>query len=568
MHDHGRAHELLDQHEIVQARLEDHAAHVLERQDAGEPACGVLDRKHQFARARDDVRQRLEGDAFLEDGGPARREHAGDRHAFQDVVGGVGDVGRGGELVFHLVLVEVDVVAQHERHGRAEHERRKQPVALRDLADHDQRPDGRVGHAGEEGGHADQRVGPGLGHDRGREHVPDLADRAAGRAAEEKRRREHASGQPRPHRERGGEHLAEEKPAQKAEPELAVDGQFQPAVAAAEDLREVHAEDAHGEPADDHGHGVAEAVLEAAEYLELEEEKRADEDARPKRYHQGQGQVERQLHGVFENVGRRVEDGFAAEEKREQRVRDHGRDDGREQGLGLEVLGIEHLHGGEGSAERGAEDRAEAPGRAGEQQDAALARGQVQQLGEKGPEARAELGDGAFLAGAAARGDGGDGRCALDQGHERLDDAGIPVERLDHRVRAVGRAVHGLGDEARDEQARDEAHARGEDRDQPGAVGAGHGMDRGFAGGVRQGEAGAVDQEKTGKVFEAEVEQAGQDAGADAGDDAEGQPAHEPLAAEAAQQAFEGDAGTAQKRGALASGRLLLVHGKLGSGVR
>ena len=133
---HYRAHQFPDHHQIPQAVLEQDGPGILEGEQAGQPAGGALDRKDLGIRSRDDVGQGLHGHPLLQEGHPARRKGRRDRHALQQVDGGIGHVGRRGELVGHLVFVEVDIVAEDQGDGRAQHQRGQQTVALGDLADH------------------------------------------------------------------------------------------------------------------------------------------------------------------------------------------------------------------------------------------------------------------------------------------------------------------------------------------------------------------------------------------------------------------------------------------------
>ncbi len=145
----------------------------------------------------------------------------------------------------------------------------------------------------------------------------------------------------------------------------------------------------------------------------------------------------------------------------EQGVGDDRGDDAGDQPLVFELgVLIEDLDGEQGPAQRRAERGADAPGHAGQQQDAAVGRREVEPRGEKRAEAGADLGDGALASGRAAGADSGDGGHRLDQRHPPADVPPLVVEGVDGRIGAV---PLGLGGELEHQEAADQT---ADDRDQ------------------------------------------------------------------------------------------------------
>ena len=100
-------------------------------------------------------------------------------------------------------------------------------------------------------------------------------------------------------------------------------------------------------------------------------------------------------------------------------------------------LTVEDLRGEQGGAQGGVEDGADAAGRPGQDQDAAVLGLELEKAGQEGAKTGADLGDGALFAGGAAAADGDGGDHDLDRGDPVADVAAPGVEGLDHGVGAV-----------------------------------------------------------------------------------------------------------------------------------
>ena len=145
----------------------------------------------------------------------------------------------------------------------------------------------------------------------------------------------------------------------------------------------------------------------------LHRSQRREEDARHERDAHGQQRIERQVLR-HEGVARGVrEERLLAEEGDEHRVGDDARQDARDERIGLEVVAVQDLDGEERGPERRAEDGRHARRRAGDEQDAALAVGDPQQLPDERADGAAHLHRRPLASARAARAE-------RERRHERL----------------------------------------------------------------------------------------------------------------------------------------------------
>ena len=154
----------------------------------------------------------------------------------------------------------------------------------------------------------------------------------------------------------------------------------------------------------------------------------------------------------------------------EDRVGDDRGDERRDERLRLDVVAIQELGAEDGAAERRPEDRPDAGRHPDRDRDPRIARVEVEQAPEVGPEPGADLGGRTLAPAGPARSDR-DGRGdQLDERDPAADAARMVVVGGDRRIRAVALR---LGREAEDDDARDQA-TQGDDereRPRPGSVG-------------------------------------------------------------------------------------------------
>lgn len=93
----------------------------------------------------------------------------------------------------------------------------------------------------------------------------------------------------------------------------------------------------------------------------------------------------------------------------EDAARAAGADGAGDNGLGLEVLAVEHLHRGDGRSQGRTEDGPQTGCAADQHEDALLAHREFEQAPQPGAEAGADLGDGSLATGRVAGGEDNDG---------------------------------------------------------------------------------------------------------------------------------------------------------------
>ncbi len=148
------------------------------------------------------------------------------------------------------------------------------------------------------------------------------------------------------------------------------------------------------------------------------------------------------------------------------RIRHHAREHGGHERVGLEVVAEQDLDREERRAERGLEDRRDARGDAGDEQDAPLARRDRQGPRHRRAERAADLHRRPLAAARAARAEREDRRQGLDPDDAPAREAAPLVVRADHRVAAAApRLGHGVREQARAQRAeggKNEQHPRSE----------------------------------------------------------------------------------------------------------
>ncbi len=309
-----------------------------------------------------------------------------------------------------------------------------------------------------------------------------------------------------------------------AEPGRAGDGELRRAVAAAEDAEPLpllagvvredqqrrHAQDAEHEPADRgprprrHRQLLGHALHHAQDRQEEHGDDRDDH---------GQQAVERQVRG-HERVVRRVrEQRRLAEDRDHHRVGDDAGENAGDERVRLEVVAIEDLDGEERGAERGTEDGGQTGRDAGDEQDAPLALGDAEPLGDGGAERAADL-HGRALATAGAAGAEREHRGhRLDPDDAPANDAAGVVKGVDHRVAAAAARLRRRGGD----QARAEGADGGHDHEEPPAVVVPHlGRKHPLAVRAQRDVAAQILEEEPLHDLEAEEEGRTDDAGAEA----------------------------------------------------
>ena len=166
----------------------------------------------------------------------------------------------------------------------------------------------------------------------------------------------------------------------------------------------------------------------------------------------------------------RSEDRAEALDRAEDRVGDDRRDERRDERLGLDVVAVEELGPEDRAAERRAEDRPDARGHPDGDRDPRVARVEVEDASEEGPEAGADLRCRALAAARPARADRDRRRDQLDGRDPRPDAARMVVKGGD---RGVGAVALGLGREAEHDDPGDQPAERDDERDRPGPRGVG-----------------------------------------------------------------------------------------------
>ena len=202
--------------------------------------------------------------------------------------------------------------------------------------------------------------------------------------------------------------------------------------------------------------GAEEAVAEGVEDLHVEA---ADEGAE---------ETEEQVEEEFAHVGEVElgdgEDVREAEQSHVDRVGDDGADDAGDEGVALEVLAIEDFDAGDGAAEGGAEDRPQATGGTGQEEDAPLGGRQFETSSQPAADPGADLRERPLLTARTAAGQSDDGGERLDQGDDGADDAAAVVEGVDHGVAARS---FGLGGKAVGQVAAEKSTGRRQEEKQP-----------------------------------------------------------------------------------------------------
>ena len=230
-----------------------------------------------------------------------------------------------------------------------------------------------------------------------------------------------------------------------------------------------------------------------------------------------------------------------------------GGDDAGHDGFGLEFrAAVEDFRGEQGGAEGGVEDGADAAGGPGQDQDAAHLGLELEKARQDGPEARADLGDGALFTGGAAATDGDGGDHDFDQGDPAADVALPVVEGLDH---GVGPLAAGLRRQQHDDDPHRQAAQGRDDEVEPVAVD-GQGSHQG-------GFGGAAGLQKTGgqvqEVVHCQPEQFLKEDSAAAGHEAHGDAQQGP-----AEVAGPAEEAVGYPVGSLGGGDFLRLWGSVG----
>ena len=185
-----------------------------------------------------------------------------------------------------------------------------------------------------------------------------------------------------------------------------------------------------------------------------------------------------------------------AEDGHVERIGDEGTDHAGDQRVGFEVFAIEHLDAGDRRTQGRAEDRAQAPGGPGQQQDTPLCGRELEPGADPRAQARADLHQRPLLTRSATGRERDDGRQRFDRSDDGPDLAALVVEGVDHRVCA--RAL-GLGREAMGQPAAHQAAECGQQQQQPEILFA---RGRAEKGKVEANRAGGADGAEASEFFD------------------------------------------------------------------
>ena len=427
------------------------------------------------------------------------------------------------EAILDLVLVDREASHEQDRDHRDQHQRRQQGVAPGHLGHHQHGPDRRAGHARKEAGHAHQYVSAGMREERRRDQLAAVADHAAQHASDEECGAEDASAAARADRERGGHDLGEHHPGHGLNQELPVQSLLDVAPACPVSLGEEQTDQPHAQAPQHRAQRTRQRELAedpVAGGVEETDVAPADRD-RDCREQQIARHLERRQQGELWDR----KDPLAPHQQDEEHVGRHRGDHAGDERVGLEVLSIQDLDGRERTAERRAEDGAQTPGGAGQQQDASVACAQPQARRQEGADASPDLHDGALFARAAAprqRENGGD---ALHQGHAGANHPAALVEGSQHLVRAV---ALGLGREAVDHEPREQPTDDRQQEEEPAprlALPHAFQMDDGVSRGARLWQLGQQAEGQLARQLQREQEDHRNQPGGQARDDAVHDPA-------------------------------------------
>ncbi len=282
----------------------------------------------------------------------------------------------------------------------------------------------------------------------------------------------------RPHEERGGEDaagaadrhrqarrhdLAEQEGNQEADGVLAVDRVFEHRVADPVHLRQDEEHGAEQEPAGRRPQPFGPAPDPVGQVLGAVEG--ADEGDPDRGGEQAEDRVERVLGHRDDVEAGQTEEGGGAEGELADRGRDHGAEHDEAEGAGLEVA-QDQLEGEEDAGDRSVEGGADAARRAAGDEQAQVLSGEAAEPAGGRADRRADLDDRALAPDRAAGADAEGRGQGLDDRDPAADAALVAMDGEHH----LGHAVPtGLGREAGDQRAVEQAPDHGDDQDHEGA---------------------------------------------------------------------------------------------------